>query len=48
MGIAGGRGDGNLGSQMWTCEATGDMLVAEPRQDMAEPADQVGVMLQMW
>lgn len=42
MGIAGGRGDGNRGSQMWTWGAKGDMLVAEPRQDMAEPVDQVG------
>lgn len=33
---------------MWTCGAKGDVLVAEPRQDMAEPADQVRVMLQVW
>lgn len=38
---AGSKADGNLSIQMWTCELERVMLVAEPRQSMAEPTDQL-------
>lgn len=42
VGIAESRGDGNLGTQMWTRGPERDMLVTIPRQSMAKPSDQLG------